>query len=116
MSGHQNQSHLREAGSMDGTPSEDSGALPVSMGDDSPNACRAVAAGLGAEPERRGAVGAGAEQPIGAVSAKLRARESTSEDVTVGETALLHQPPRDLSAVHPVRDASGRRLDEVSRG
>lgn len=24
----------------------------------------------------------------------------------------LHQPPRDLSAVHPVRGADGRRVDE----
>lgn len=98
--------HPREVGSMGGTPPKDADALSVSMGDGSPNACRAVAAGLRAEPERRGAVGAGASAPTGAVSAKLSVvhredggLESNSEDVTAGETALLHQPPRDLTRV-----------------
>ena len=91
--------HLREAGSMDGTPSKHADMLSVSMGDGSPNACRAVAAGLGADPERRGAAGAGLDSaPREPRLRNCAWRESTSEGVTAGETAL-HQPARDLSRV-----------------
>lgn len=44
---------------------------------------------------------------------QYRAWSATQESASPIEP--LHQPPRDLSAVHPTRDASGRRIDDGRR-